>query len=115
MKRALKLGKARAVNKNSHRPKPNEVDLYIGRPSLFGNPFPIDGEHTRDAVLAMYEEYITKQLREEEALRRLAKSVVSELRYGMNVNLVCFCKPEPCHGDFLAALLNGLAEKAGPK
>lgn len=114
-RRAIRLGLARVVNKNNHRARDGELDLYIGRPSLLGNPFPIDGDHARKDVLEMYEVYILKQLREEAPLRRLVTSVASELRYGANVNLVCFCKPEACHGDFLAGLLNDLARKGGPK
>ena len=72
-------------------------DVYIGRESKWGNPFPIP-PWTREESLAKYEEWIQDQL-------WLLKDI-HELK---NKVLGCWCKPKfACHGDILAELSNNL-------
>lgn len=73
-----------------------EKSVYIGRPSLFGNPF-IEGiDGTRDEVINQFEQYI------------LSKPHLIEFgrKHYKGRNLVCWCKPKPCHGDILLKLFN---------
>ena len=70
-------------------------DVYIGRPSKWGNPFKIGQDGDREAVLAKYRDWIMKQ---PELL-----ADIGELRGKI---LGCWCKPEPCHGDTLLELAN---------
>ncbi len=71
-------------------------DIYIGRPSKWGNPFVI-GEHgTRDDVVRKYEEYI-----------RSNPSLMLQAKFELaGKNLVCFCSPLKCHGDILLKIAN---------
>lgn len=78
-------------------------DVYIGRPSKWGNPFShLDGTlaeykvATRDEAVDRYAEWIKKQ---PELLAAL-----DELK---DKTLGCFCAPKRCHGD----VLKQLAEK----
>jgi hypothetical protein len=72
-----------------------QYDIFIGRPSKWGNPFKI-GEHgTRREVIAMYEEYI-----------RLRPDLMADLSSLADKTLGCFCKPKSCHGDVLIKLYN---------
>ena len=68
-------------------------DVYIGRPSIWGNPFRIGANSTREEVIAKYRTWIMNQ---PDLLARLP-----ELR---GKRLGCFCKPAACHGDVLAEL-----------
>ncbi len=71
-------------------------DVYIGRPSKWGNPFQIGVHGTREEVIAKYWGWIqTKPA----LLRRLG-----ELK---GKTLGCYCKPLPCHGDVLVQLIEG--------
>lgn len=70
----------------------NREYVFIGRPSKWGNPFKVS-EHGREKCLYMYEEKILGT--------RLHAEIGTEL---VGKTLVCFCKPEPCHGDVLALL-----------
>lgn len=72
------------------RPAPR-YDIYIGRGSIWGNPYKIGHDGTREEVIARY----MKMLTNSPALR----ARVPELRGKV---LGCYCKPEPCHGDVLA-------------
>jgi hypothetical protein len=68
-------------------------DVFIGRPSKWGNPFHVGRDGTRTQVIAKYREWLIRQpllLREVLSLRGKA--------------LGCDCAPEPCHGDVLAKL-----------
>jgi hypothetical protein len=73
-------------------------DVYIGRPSTWGNPFEIGVHGTRDGVIEKYRRHMLRRLAEEPGLRRQ----LEELR---GKRLACWCAPLPCHGDVLLELL----------
>ncbi len=70
--------------------------VYIGRPSLWGNPFVIGKDGTRAEVVAKYERWLLRQPRLMAQLDRLRGR-----------HLVCWCAPLRCHGDVLLRLANG--------
>ena len=76
-------------------------DTYVGRGSVWGNPFVIGIHGDRAEVIAQYEEWIRGR---PELLARLP-----ELK---GKTLGCFCAPKPCHGAVLLTLLkeNGIEE-----
>jgi hypothetical protein len=71
------------------------TDVYIGRPSKWGNPFVIGRDGTREEVIAKYAIWLNSRA---DLLRQ-----IPTLR---GLTLGCFCAPEPCHGDILAMLAN---------
>lgn len=73
--------------------KKSKHDIYIGRPSKWGNPFEIGKDGTREEVIHKYREWIQTQ-------PSLLKSV-HELK---GKTIACWCAPLPCHGDVLAEL-----------
>ena len=75
--------------------KKEAYDVYIGRPSKWGNPFPI-GDSTRDEVISRYREYVLSRPELLESLHELKGKVLG-----------CWCKPKPCHGDVLVELCEG--------
>ena len=79
-----------------HKNKSN-YDIYIGRPSIWGNPFVIGQDGSRSEVVEKYAEYI---LSKPELLEKL-----HELK---DKKLACFCAPLACHGDILKALAEEL-------
>ena len=72
-------------------------DVYIGRGSIWGNPFRIGKDGSKDEVIEKYREMI---LERPDLLRRLPE--LEGKRLG------CFCKPKACHGDVLVELIEGL-------
>lgn len=66
--------------------------IYIGRPSLWGNPFIIGRDGTREEVIEKFRLYILR-----------SKLDLSPLK---GKHLVCWCKPQACHGDILLELAN---------
>lgn len=73
----------------------NSDDVYIGRPSKWGNPFEIGRDGTRSEVIAKYREWILTQ-----------PDLMSSLDELTGKRLVCWCKPKPCHGDVLVQLVH---------
>ncbi len=71
-------------------------EVYIGRPTKWGNPFVIGVDGSRDEVIAKYRAWIKK--------RPLLINDLCELKGKV---LGCFCKPLACHGDVLVELIEG--------
>ena len=82
------------LNKKHGMPKTNAV--YIGRPSKWGNPFPITAEQDRKAVIDRYQVWLYGQ----------PELVAASRRELAGRDLVCFCAPLPCHGDVLIRVAN---------
>lgn len=78
--------------------KKASYDVYIGRPSIWGNPFVIGKDGTREQVIEKYESFI-----------RANTNLMSQLHTLRGKTLGCWCKPLACHGDILAKLSNGTA------
>ena len=84
-------------------------DTFVGRPSLYGNPWVVGPDGTRDEVIDRYETWLrtgrdfghpkATAERREEILRRLP-----ELK---GKTLGCFCAPRRCHSEVLVALAEG--------
>jgi hypothetical protein len=82
--------------------KKDKYDVYIGRPSIWGNPYSHKKGtlaaflvNTREEAIAKYKEYLL-------ANPDLVQRARRELRGKV---LGCWCKPLPCHGDVLAEIV----------
>jgi hypothetical protein len=76
--------------------KHSDYDVYIGRPSKWGNPFKTR-DYPRGEAIRKYSEWI----RNSEEASELRESI-HELK---GKTLGCWCKPEKCHGDVLVNIL----------
>jgi hypothetical protein len=74
--------------------KKEPFDIYIGRPSKWGNPFRIGKDGSREHVIQKYRDWIL-------ANPNLMAQLTLELK---GKTLGCWCKPNACHGDVLAEL-----------
>ena len=84
----------RVVNKNKEK-----YDVYVGRPSIFGNPYILKDESERDLVIARYKKYFYNRLETDSEF----KEKILELK---NKTLGCFCSPRKCHGDVIKEYLD---------
>lgn len=85
--------------------KREPFDIYIGRPSKWGNPFThgtsmftgmVTVVHSRDVAIQSFKEHISKR---PEFLEQVKKELKGKV-------LGCWCAPRPCHGDVLAEIAN---------
>ena len=75
--------------------KREAYDVYIGRPSKWGNPFVIGKDGTREQVIEKYGRWLTSQT-----------ALMAALPEPKGKTLGCWCTPHACHGDVLAELAN---------
>lgn len=73
-----------------------EYDVYIGRGSKWGNPYPITVEQDRDMVISLYKQHLWSQIKSGEITTK-------DLLELDGKRLGCFCKPQACHGDIIVA------------
>jgi hypothetical protein len=79
--------------------KKEKFDIYIGRPSKWGNPFTFkqgtiaEFVVPKDEVLVRYEAWLKQQ-----------PELMASLHELKGKTLGCWCHPKPCHGDILARL-----------
>lgn len=90
------MQKTTVVNKRT-----SPYDVYIGRGSVWGNPFVIGKDGDRDDVIQKFSKYAQ------------AKIGCGDWTHDMLLNLKgkrlgCFCNPLPCHGDVLVRIVEGL-------
>jgi len=82
--------------------KAEKYDIFVGRPTVWGNPYTHrDGPTRAEIKVATVEEAIEKYeiwIRERPGLLLLARQVLRGKVLG------CWCKPGPCHGDVLARI-----------
>jgi len=81
--------------------KREPFDVYIGRPSKWGNPYshlktPNAARHvspSREAAISEYEIYL-----------RASPALLADLSELAGKVLGCWCAPKPCHGEVLIRL-----------
>lgn len=71
-------------------------DVYVGRPSKWGNPYQIGPDGTREQVIAKFRAYLDRNVVLKAQAHRELKGKV----------LGCWCHPLACHADVLAEVAN---------
>lgn len=99
----LEIVSAPKVPKVVHCKSGEPYDVYVARPSKFGNPYSHkEGTQaswvveTREDAIRLYEEWLRAQ-------PELMAAVKKELR---GKTLSCWCSPLACHGDILLKIAN---------
>lgn len=84
----------RVHNKHHGTAPPDAV--YIGRGSIYGNPFVIGQHGDRNEVCDAYESMLLSN-----------QELLAEVRNNLkDKHLVCYCYPKRCHGDILLQIAN---------
>lgn len=77
------------VNKRTHTHTTD--DVYIGRGSVWGNPYVIGKDGTREDVVKRYKRYLWERMK--------SGVITDEMLLELDGKpLVCFCAPHNCHG-----------------
>lgn len=71
-----------------------EGAVYVGRPSMWGNPFQIGRDGDRAEVIRKFTAWF------------LESPLTYQLHQLRGKDLVCWCAPEACHADVLLKLAN---------
>lgn len=75
--------------------KRQKYDVYIGRPSKWGNPFRIGIDGDREEVITKFHRWILGM-----------PGLLHDIHDLRGKRLGCWCAPQPCHGDILARMAN---------
>lgn len=96
--RVIPLKLVKVVN----RDKGEDYDVYIGRGSVWGNPYRIGHDGDREEVIRKYEyDFQRKFLKAFENFEKNSKKINGRI-------LACHCKPYACHGDVIAKFFNSI-------
>lgn len=104
---------------NKHFHKDTEKDIYIARPSIFGNPwshldsnFPESKKvDTRLQAVNNYLQYFLDQYKNNNEFKEIIDAMVEAHLAGEDMNLVCYCAPYACHGDIIKKFIEHKASK----
>ena len=80
--------------------KKSKFDVYVGRPTKWGNPYEVGKDGPKGLVVAKYRTWL-------ESHPELKEQAVKELRGKI---LGCWCSTSPCHAEVLAEVANGIAQ-----
>jgi len=69
-------------------------DVFIGRPSKWGNPYVVGRDGSRTQVIQKYRAWVVNQPQLMAALPELRDKILG-----------CYCRPLACHGDVLVDLI----------
>lgn len=90
----------------------NENTVYIGRPRAgqpwgFGNPFALGPDGGRTTVITKYETWLRtgESFGNRDATPARRQWILDNLHILRGKTLLCFCSPQPCHGDVLVTLI----------
>lgn len=94
----MRYGNIIVVNKKTHQKCSH--DVYVGRPSPLGNPYAMTGEGMRSEVIEQYTKWLIANLGDQVVKTKL-DMIGARLQVGLDVHLVCWCAPLPCHADII--------------
>ncbi|HEX7021427.1 MAG TPA: DUF4326 domain-containing protein [Trueperaceae bacterium] len=81
-----------------------EGAIYVGRPSRWGNPFPLAGPFPRARAVLAFRKLAARRLKQD-------PNWLEPLR---GKDLCCWCDlSEPCHADVLLELANATTPRKG--
>ncbi len=93
--------------------KKRKYDVYIGRPSKWGNPFIIGQDGDRKTVVEKFDKwlYTGYNFGNAEATEEARLLILSSLKELEGKKLGCWCSPQLCHGDILIKYVNNYEQK----
>lgn len=88
-------------------PATSHPRTYIGRGTLWGNPYVLGKDGSRKDVLRAYAKLMNVRLNSED--KPFWDAELAEMG---GTYLTCHCAPKACHGDILLGIINARAETA---
>ena len=88
------------VNKKSFEGE----SVYVGRPSVLGNPFVIGKDGDRDEVIRKYRLWLWEKVKARgKVFAELVR--IKKLAQEGDLRLSCWCYPKPCHSDVVRSCI----------
>jgi hypothetical protein len=80
--------------------KQGDVGVYVGRPSILGNPFKVGRDGSLEEVIAKYRVWLWGEIQKHGSVFDKLVELV-ELSKSGDLTLVCWCHPKKCHADII--------------
>ena len=77
--------------------------IYVGRPTIWGNPFKVGPDGTRAEVIERYRIYFYAEAQDH--LRLMARQLLT------GKDLICWCWPLDCHARIILEYVNGETDR----
>lgn len=92
--------------------------VYVGRPSVLGNPFVLGKDGDRETVVRKYKSWLEEQWATNKEVQKELVRLARKEKAGEELDLVCWCAAKPrrpyalsaeklpvdaCHADVIAA------------
>ena len=77
-------------------------DIFIGRPSKWGNPFSVE-KYGRTECIRLYKQALWQKMKDPVYRAMILRELDGKV-------LQCFCAQLPCHGDVLIAAIEWLKD-----
>lgn len=98
----------KVINKHRATPEERARAVYIGRPSILQNPFPITETEDRNTVVRRFRQYFIDRIR-----RRHSETLAALSKLREDDLLMCYCAPAACHGDVVKEIWTFFHENGG--
>jgi hypothetical protein len=93
----------------------NGDGFYIGRPTMFGNPF----SHKNDTLatyktnspeesVSQYKIWFYEQIKTNDKFKKELQTLIDYYRNNNELTMICWCNPRICHGDVIKEYIEGL-------
>jgi hypothetical protein len=94
-------------NKRNYKGK----GIYVGRPSVLGNPFRAGRDGTRDYVVdVLYRNWLWEQIKTNPIVYNELERLAEIARKG-DLHLICWCFPLNCHVNIIKSAIEWLNNK----
>lgn len=112
--------KVNVVNKHTFMGGTSISTISVGRGTIFGNPYthqPVENTKaefqclTREESINKYKIYFMDRLATDDNFRREVVKLSKLLIHEGEINLMCYCSPKKCHGDYVAKAIKNFAEQ----
>ena len=104
------LGQARRGITIVNRRNGRVPGVYVGRPSMLGNPYVIGSDGSRHDVLDKYRAWLREQYRHDGAVRRALRTLAMRYLTDGTLTLICWCAPQPCHAEVIRDAVLGMVQ-----
>lgn len=89
----------------------NGETVYIGRPSVLGNPFVIGKDGNRAEVIEKYKLWLRERWTTGGDVKKELIRLAKKHKAGENLNLLCWCHPMPCHGEVIKDAIEKISKR----
>lgn len=93
---------------------PGYTRVYIGRGTLFGNPFKVCASADIGKVIQYHRVWLNKQRIARSAEWLAIESLAEAVALGEKIALICHCTPLDCHGDTLVRAIEWILANKKP-